>query len=179
MIHPPESLLAQCIAAGVHEYGIIPISAVQFSDEVRHMCEQNLCGHYGKSWSCPPAVGPVADCRAACLRYEQVYVFSTLHQLEDSFDFEGIQRAQKLHGEIGNRIRQLFAAQFDPILALASDGCTICAQCTYPDAPCRFPDYMTPSVESYGIFVTQEAAAAGMHYMNGPNTVTFFGNIFF
>ena len=64
-------------------------------------------------------------------------------------------------------------------LVLTSEGCRNCQTCTYPDAPCRFPDRMCPSVESYGIFVNEEAAEAGIHYINGANTVTYFGNVFF
>ena len=64
-------------------------------------------------------------------------------------------------------------------LMLTSEGCQNCASCTYPDSPCRFPDKMYPSVESYGISVVNEAAAAGMHYINGTNTVTYFAKYIF
>lgn len=174
-----EALLAQCRELGVHEQAVISTEKVVFSDEVRHLCEVNYCGQYGKTWACPPGVGTVEACREKCLQYEQVYVFSTKHELEDSLDLEGMQAGKEAHEEVCTQVRRLFEAAFQPVLVLTSEGCGNCSQCTYPDAPCRFPERMCPSVESYGIFVNQEAAAAGLHYINGENTVTYFGNIFF
>ncbi|MBE6032659.1 MAG: hypothetical protein E7224_05645 [Clostridiales bacterium] len=46
---------------------------------------------------------------------------------------------------------------------------------TVPDAPCRFPEELSPSVEGYGIFVTPLAKKAGIPYYGGPDTVTYFG----
>ena len=45
---------------------------------------------YGKSWACPPAVGPVEECRARCLAHKTAMVFSAVYPLEDSFDYEGM-----------------------------------------------------------------------------------------
>jgi hypothetical protein len=36
-----------------------------------------------------------------------------------------------------------------------------------------------PSLEAYGINVSELAKAAGMNYINGQNTVTYFGAVLF
>lgn len=165
---------------GVHEYGIIPVENVPFEHEVREMCAANRCGSYAKTWCCPPGCGTEEECREKCMKYKNVLVFSTKGDLEDSFDFEGMTEAMVRHKAVSKKVRLLFKETFgDDFFALSSEGCGNCEKCTYPDAPCRFPDDMMPSVESYGIMVYKEAAAAGIHYINGANTVTFFSNIFF
>ena len=174
-----ENVQKECGALPIQEQAVLPADRIEFSEEVRHLCAVNYCGHYGTTWACPPAVGSVADCREKCLKFEHVYIVSTVHPLEDSFDLEGMEQGKAKHEKICSRIREIFKKYFPRNLMLTSEGCQNCASCTYPDSPCRFPDKMYPSVESYGISVVNEAAAAGMHYINGANTVTYFANIFF
>lgn len=172
-------LLERCKALGIHEYAVLPIEKISFSEEVRSACVVNYCGGYGKSWACPPGVGTVDECRERCHQYKQVYIFSTVHKLEDSFDYDGMVEGKKTHEEVCAEIGRMFGAEVADNLMLTAEGCANCEKCTYPDAPCRFPDRMHPSVESYGISVVKEAATAGINYINGANTVTYFGNIFF
>ena len=63
--------------------------------------------------------------------------------------------------------------------ALSTEGCSICATCTYPDAPCRFPDQMHPAVESYSISVVELAKISGVRYINGADSITYFSVILF
>lgn len=37
----------------IHEYAFMKSNTVIFSDEVRRLCEKNVCGMYGTSWACP------------------------------------------------------------------------------------------------------------------------------
>ena len=66
-----------------------------------------------------------------------------------------------------------------PFLLLSNEGCIRCKSCTYPDAPCRFPDKLYPSLEGYGILVTELAKKAGLNYNGGANTVSYFGMLCF
>ena len=43
----------------------------------------------------------------------------------------------------------------------------------------RFPERALPSVESYGIDVYNTVKGTELKYINGPNTVTYFGMVFF
>ena len=174
-----RELLEKSIELGIHEGAFIDADKVPFETGVMEMCAANRCGQYGKTWTCPPGVGTFEECREKCLKYSKVFVFSTKHELEDSFDFEGMTAGREKHKEISKAVRKLFLGEFKDILVLSSEGCGNCEKCTYPDAPCRFPEDAFPSVESHGIMVYKEAAAAGIHYINGANTVTYFSNIFF
>ncbi len=64
-------------------------------------------------------------------------------------------------------------------MLLSNESCGRCKMCTYPDAPCRFPDQLYPAIEGHGILVNLLAAHAGVRYINGPDTVTYFGGLFF
>ena len=102
-------------------------------------------------------------------------VLSGKYELEDSFDYESIQEGAKKFRESSRALNQVLRERFSDYFMLSNEGCDLCSKCTYPDAPCRFPDRAMGSLEGYGIFVSELATQAGMKYNNGPNTVTFFG----
>ena len=47
--------------SGVFQYGLVDVSDIKFSQEVRGMCEVNTCQKYNKTWACPPAIGTVDE----------------------------------------------------------------------------------------------------------------------
>lgn len=169
-----EDLLLQ---AGVYQYGLINVSDIPFSPEVRTMCA--ACPSYNHSWACPPAVGEVEDCRQICLSYEKMLVFSARYQLEDSFDYEGMQAGMRAFKEVCDGVFQLARQHMERFLLLSNEGCFRCKICTWPHSPCRMPDRLFPSIEGYGILVSELAGKAGISYVNGPNTVTYFGGLLF
>lgn len=162
----------EAVRLGISSFGRICTSEIVFSEEVRSLCEQNRCRNYGKTWACPPAVGSFDQCRQKCLAYSNAFVFASVYPLEDSFDFEGMTRGHRQFKEVCDRLYRLLTP---PFLLLSNEGCVRCAECTYPDAPCRFPEKLFPSLEGYGILVNRLAESAGIRYWAGPNTVTYFG----
>lgn len=164
---------------GLNQFGLIDIDKINFSDEVRKMCAANSCGKYGTNWMCPPGVGEVADLKVKCLKYKYAMMFNYVSQLEDSFDFEGMVAGGQRFSAVCDQIRSWMQVQGMDFLILGAGGCSFCPTCTYPDAPCRLPDKAMPSVESYGIFVAELAPIVGFKYINGQNTVTNFGIVFF
>ncbi|HJA66742.1 MAG TPA: DUF2284 domain-containing protein [Candidatus Mediterraneibacter cottocaccae] len=65
----------------------------------------------------------------------------------------------------------------EPWIQIRFGSCRKCGKCTYPDAPCRFPERTHGSLEGYGIMVSELAGQAGIRYINGTNTVTYFGGL--
>lgn len=164
---------------GIHQFAFLKTSDLVFTEGVRSLCEMNSCGQYGKTWACPPGVGTLEECKEKVLKFENLFVFTTKHELEDSFDFEGMEKGKAKHNEICPAIAELFQQNFESLLILSAEGCSRCDTCTYPDAPCRFPDTLFPSIESYGVEVNRLAATANINYINGANTVTYFGCIMY
>jgi predicted metal-binding protein len=163
----------------IHEYAFTTSDQVVFSDDVRSLCERNACGMYGKSWACPPAVGSVEDCKTQCSEFPHAFVFTSLATLQKKYDVNGWREAMIDHEAITEKVVRIFRSKFDRILALSTEGCTICKTCTYPEKPCWFPERMFPATEGFGIYVIQLAQTCGVRYYNGPNTVTFFSILFF
>lgn len=160
---------------GVSQCGLIAPAQIPFSPEVRTLCEGNVCRNYGTTWACPPAVGTFETCKAKCLSYRNALVFNQVFPLEDSFDFEGMRAGHAAFKETCDKLYALIKPQAGDFLLLSNEGCRRCEKCAYPDAPCRFPELLFPSVEGFGILVAGLAEAAGVHYINGPDTVTYFG----
>ena len=114
------------------------------------------------------------------MKFKNVFVFTTKHDLEDSYDFEGMMAGKDRHDEICDEINEYFQNLYSgDMLILSGESCSRCSKCTYPDAPCRFPEKLSPSVESYGIEVNRLAKTVNVNYINGANTVTYFGCIMF
>ena len=165
--------------AGIHGWSVIEPSAIVFSQEIRDICASNACGNYGKKWTCPPGVGTVDECREKCLSFEHALVFQTVYPLEDSFDFEGMMEGHRAFKGVCDRLHDLAKPALKRFWLLSNEGCEGCKTCTYPDAPCRFPDKLYPAVEGLGIYVNKLAESAGLKYINGANTVTYFGMLLY
>lgn len=141
----------------------------------------NTCGKYGKCWTCPPEVGEIDEMIKSLSAYKGAIVYQLVSPLEDSFDFEGMVKAKKdffaLEMRVVKAIRAIMQKEY---LHLGAGGCGVCPRCTKEDdLPCRHPDLAIVSLEAYGVNVSLLAKASGLKYINGPNTVTYFGAIFY
>ncbi|MDR1839009.1 MAG: DUF2284 domain-containing protein [Treponema sp.] len=167
---PTDVLTEAETATGVHihEHAVVPSSALVFSAELLEYCKANTCGNYNKSWTCPSACETIEEQRKKILSYKNVFVFTTMHKLEDSFDYEGMMRGRELHISLTLEIKKRLDA---PVYG--AGNCPICNPCAFP-SPCPFPERKIGSIESAGINVTELSRTAGIAYNNGPNTVTFF-----
>ena len=99
------------------------------------------------------------------------------YDLEDSFDFEGMMEGMKSFKNSCRILDELIKGDISKYLILSNEGCDLCKNCTYPDAPCRFPDRAHGSLEGYGIFVNKLAEQVGINYINGVNTMSYFGGL--
>lgn len=162
------------------EYGFeasapLNIATIVPKQEVRNMCEGNACGQYAKRWSCPPGCGSLEECAHRLRDYSKGILVQTISEIEDSFDAEGIKKAETCHK---NRMLDMYAAicKLAPNpLALGAGCCTRCKTCTYPYVPCRFPDEMIVSMEAYGILVLEVCKANGLPYYYGPERIAYTG----
>lgn len=159
--------------------GCIAVSNLNFFPEVRTICEGNSCRNYGTSWACPPAIGTLEECKARVKQYDSMLLFSKKYELEDPFDLEGMTEGLLNFKQTVDVFHRKLTGVLSDCLLLSNEGCGRCETCTYPAAPCRFPDRLYHSIEGYGFAVNELAAAAGLRYNNGANTVTFFGALLF
>lgn len=160
-------------AAGAVE---VPISSIVFRPEFRELCEQNACGRFAKSYTCPPFIGNVEDLIAKANMFKTVVFFQNVYELEDSFDYEGMIHAQDKHNAMTLDVSRRTG---DNALVLAASGCSLCGECAaVTGEPCRNPGSALSSLEAYGIHVVETCKAIGLKYINGENTVTYFSAVF-
>jgi predicted metal-binding protein len=158
---------------GFSHIGHADMTALVPLDEVRSMCSADRCGNWNKNWACPPACGTVDHARRVIARYNSGLLVQTTQQLADEFDYDGMKSAAVLHK---NRFLN-FARQarmiYPDCLPLTAGSCTICAKCTYPGKPCRYPAKRLSSMEAYGLFVSDVCIRSGLQYNYGPCTITY------
>ncbi len=176
-----EALIAEVLKSGAHKAAIINTSKIKTDRSFRDICASNACGMYGRCYTCPPDAGDIDELMQKVTDYRYGLVYQTVSALEDCYDFEGMMAAKKSTASVAQRLQKLFAEQnVSQVLHLGAGGCGICEQCAKATGePCRFPALAMPSLETYGVHVSELAKAAGMQYINGQDTVTYFGLVLF
>lgn len=176
-----EALIRAALDCGASKATVINNHQIVLSEEVRKMCAANRCGIYGKCWVCPPDVGTIEDCMATVRRFPRGLLYQRYSDLEDSFDIEGMQEAKKdfiaLSQRLNERIKELLEGEY---LHLSGGGCGLCKVCAkVTGEPCRFPEKALSSVEAYGVDVYNTTKSTELKYINGQDTVTYFGMVLF
>ena len=180
-----EALFArlEALATGLGAYRakVISVDSVETDVAFREMCAKNVCGNYGRCWTCPPDVGDIETMIARLRSFRYILVYQYVGTLEDSFDFEGMMDAGQKHNELTAAVRAACEKEtFADSIYLCAGGCRLCPVCAKRTGePCRHPDEALVSLEAYGVNVSRLAAAAGMKYINGQNTVTYFSGVLF
>lgn len=176
-----EELRQKVLLAGAHRAEIVETKDISMDASFRTLCESNACGNYGKCYMCPPDVGEINELMNEIRTYKQALVYQTVGQLEDSYDFEGMMDAGQKHNDLAQQVREETSqAGYTDVLHLGAGGCRVCSVCGQKTGePCRHPDKAMASLEAYGINVSELAGLCGMRYINGLNTVTYFGAVFF
>ena len=174
-----EFIRVKLYEAGFTEAGEINISDLVFDRTIRKICEDNKCHGYGRSWACPPAVGTLDECRERCERFDRMFLINKKFDLKDRFDFKGMGQAMRDFKKYEDIFDDLMEGTGINYLLLGNEGCGRCEECTWPDAPCRFPKRLHHSLEGYGFDIGRMAKLSGIHYNSGPNTVTFLGAVLF
>ena len=168
------------IADGIFtESGYVDIQELTFYPEIRSICEGNACRNYGKTWACPPGTGTLDECKTRVEQYDRMLLLSKKYDLKHSFDFRGMFKSMREFKKLIDELEANIKGELTEYQLLSNEGCERCEKCTYPDAPCRFPDKLHHSLEGYGLIVNELAKAAGTKYNNGENTVTFFGALLY
>lgn len=156
----------------------LDVATLQPRADVRSMCAADKCGAYGRNWTCPPHCGTLEECAAKTSGYSRGILLQTVEKLEKAIDTKGYRRAEERH------LRQFYAFsekirnEHPDALCLGSGGCRVCQKCAFPE-PCRFPKKAHPSMEGYGLFVTQVCRDNGAAYYHGERTVTYTACVLF
>lgn len=176
-----QKLINQALEFGAYKAAVIPVDHIHFDRSFRALCESNACGNFGMCWMCPPDVGDIDELIAQAKTFQKALVYQTVGKLADSYDIDGMLEAGKRQNQLAQRISdELASFPFEKTLHLGAGGCRVCPVCAKRTGkPCRFPDRAMASLETYGVAVSELAETCGMKYVNGQNTVTYFGVFFY
>lgn len=177
-----SELCALPLRCGAKQAAWIQTGTIRFEHSFRDLCQSNHCGQYGRNWCCPPAVGTPEELERMVLGYRFLLLWSSVGQLTDPFDAEGMTFARRRHAALNDEI----LSHFDRLrpgaerILMGAGACERCARCTIQEeAPCRYPNKKVLPLEACCIDVTALARSGGMRYNHGENTVTYFGGILF
>ena len=146
--------------------------------DVRQMCAEDKCGAYGKNWTCPPHCGSLAQCAEKMASYRNGILVQTVGTLEKTIDTKAYLRTEALHLQLFYRLAEQMRREYPQALCLGAGGCRVCQSCAWPER-CRFPEKACPSMEGYGLFVTQVCRDNGLNYHYGEKTITYTACILF
>ena len=158
---------------GFEQAGPLDPATIELKEEVREMCASGKCTMYDKRWSCPPGCGTLDECRELLKGYTRGILVQSVGELEDNFDIEAMMETEAAHKERFYAMRKALVEKGIDALAAGAGCCTICPECTYPDAPCRFPEEKMSSMEALGMLVLEVCKANDMRYFYGENTIAY------
>ncbi len=175
-----DELIQIAIDSGAAKAAYLKAEDVVLSAAFRDICARNSCGCYGRCWMCPPDIGAIETLMAQVRQYEHAVLYQTISELEDSYDYEGMTEAGFRHAQVSQRLEDAVKPLLNNRLHLSCGGCRLCERCAKADGlPCRHPDRALPPMEGYGIDVYQTTKPTMLKYINGQNTVTFFGIVLY
>ena len=176
-----DLLVRLALKNGATKAVIISQEQIVTSASFRDICASNGCGLYGKCWMSPPDIGDIHDLMGELRKYSHGLWYQTIGELEDSYDFEGMTEAGYRHMRVSQNLKEAVENILPAdSLHLTCGGCRLCERCAKVDnEPCRFPDKALSSLEGYGVDVYQTTKDTDLKYINGPDTVTFFGVVLF
>ena len=158
---------------GFEQAGPLDPATIELKEEVREMCASGKCTMYDKRWSCPPGCGTLDECRELLKGYTRGILVQSVGELEDNFDIETMMETEAAHKERFYAMRKALVEKGIDALAAGAGCCTICPECTYPDAPCRFPEEKMSTMEALGMLVLEVCKANDMRYFYGENTIAY------
>jgi len=166
---------------GFTNVATVETSEIVFDSSLIDLCKQNVCGCYGRNYTCPPLCGEINTMIEKAKTYREMAVFQKIYPLEDSYDFEGMRDAGTDFGRLVIALGEALGdGNGERFILLGAGGCRSCETCgAISKTPCPNPERAYASLESYGIFVSELAKSCGMKYINGENTVTYFGGILY
>jgi len=188
MIHNPSSqdsakddLVQLALSCGAARAVVLSRDMLVVSPMFRDICKSNSCGQYDRCWVCPPEIGEIDALIRSLDDYQHMLWYQSISPIEDSFDIEGMLCAGQTHAQLSQRLHSaLKSVGLSGFLHLTCGGCHLCSRCAMADnLPCRHPEKALPSLEGYGVDVYGTTRHTPLPYINGQNTVTYFGAVLF
>ena len=171
-----QKMIETAMREGFSAVSAVDVDKIVFDPMFRPFCEENLCGHYGVNYTCPPDCGTPGEMEERLRAHKRALVFETKWPIADYTDKAAIKEAKAFHNSAMRRaIAAYREAGINGLMAGAS-CCTLCEKCAIREGlPCRFPEDKWSCLSAYCIFVRKLAEEAGLEYAPEDGSLTFFG----
>lgn len=147
-----------------------------FDFSFRRYCEEDLCGLFGKNFSCPPSCGEPEELKQRVLKHKKALVLCTQWEISDLNESEKLNRARNFHNAAMIRlIKKLKASGRDGFM-IGSGACTLCKPCKAVITNiCPHPEMRYSCMSAYCINVKRLAEDCKMDYDYKNGILPFFG----
>lgn len=176
-----ENIVSDILNAGASYARCFSPENLVFSSKFRKYCEENLCGHYGTNWMCPPAVGPIEELKEKVMEFKNGIVFQNVTEVRDMKDKEGIAKARDINNDFLRKISKYIKEKYNiDIFPMGAGQCEICSRCAYLDGEkCKHPEMALPSAEAYGIDLGELLKSCGLKFSYSDHSVAYVSLILF
>ncbi len=146
------SIIENIIDIGADRVNLVDVKEIEFKPKLRVLCEDNICGNYGKNYSCPPYSGTVEEHIKKFKNYDKAIVFYTIENisgLEDKIKIDkAIKKIQDITVNVNNFISNLGIEH----MTIGSTACKICSPCKISEnKECPFKNNVFTSLSSFCI----------------------------
>ena len=171
-----EEMIQHALDEDFAAAAIISMDKVVFDASFRPYCEENLCGHYGANYSCPPDCGTPEEMEARMTAYQHALVFQSKWNITDYRDVLAIKAAKQSHNQAMLRVIESMRQAGFPGLMAGASSCTLCERCAICNGePCRDPERRFSCLSAYCIYVKKLAEECNMEYACTDGKLAFFG----
>jgi len=123
-------------------------------ERIREYCYQNLCGHYGKHYMCPPFIGSIEENKNTLSKYNKAILVRYSEEVNVKEDRRKVEKTKiDFHKKILELEKFLYQEGIEA-WGIVGGNCSFCIECkAVTSRPCKHPHKARPSLESLGIDV--------------------------
>ncbi|MBQ8508275.1 MAG: DUF2284 domain-containing protein, partial [Clostridia bacterium] len=92
-----NSMIELALREGFSAAALMEVKDIIIDPMFRPFCEENLCGHYGANYTCPPDCGTVEEMKDRLTAHKRALVFQTKWPITDYTDKAAIKEAKSFH----------------------------------------------------------------------------------
>lgn len=171
-----QQMIETAMREGFFAVSAVDVDKIVFDPMFRPFCEENLCGHYGVNYTCPPDCGSPEEMEARVKKYRRALVFQTTWSISDYTDKAAIKEAKGFHNAAMRKAIAAYRCDGINGLMAGASCCTLCESCAIREGmACRFPEDKWSCLSAYCIFVRRLAEEAGLEYAPADGSLAFFG----
>lgn len=160
------------------EYHFIETEELEFSEEVRAMCQENVSARLNTKASYPPIPPTIEAAKEKCLHFKHGLLYNTVTEVRDALDISACAQAMADHEALAYELQTKIKEEFGEAFVLTID-CRRCDDCDCPEDPCTNKKEMMGTMEGHGIQIMKTLIDKGICYDYGNKVATYFTLILF